>query len=288
MDDVAATGGVVEEAGRIEAGAPDAGSVEGAAAEPAPVGEAMRSVAVVGMAPAAIPELESLPEETEVWTLNVAPMVFVGDRWDRHYEVHDLDWLRRRQGGNIPQYVEWLQQDHGDKPIIMPRLDPRIPNGAQYPMDAVFSRYGRKRPDGRWGCYLQSTVDWMLLHFIAESAAAAEQEKRPIRGRLFLLGVDMGMELEYAHQRPSCEHWLGVACGMGLEVVVPQTSDILQCEFPYGLETYEPRAKKLQQRRQELEQQLSQAADAEANARDRKMALRGALDDLKYVTQGRY
>lgn len=285
----AESGAAVSEAEQgSRTGAPAAGSANAMALEAAPVAEGVRSIAVVGMAPAAIPEIGNLHDSVEVWSLNVGPLAFIGDRWNRHYEVHDFDWLRRRQGGNVPAYCKWLQQDHGDRPIFMPQMDPRIPNCAQYPMEDVFSRYGRRLPDGRWNIYLQSTVDWMIVHAIYEFAMEAQKLERPVQGRLLLFGVDMGMELEYAHQRPSVEHWLGVAVGMGLEVVIPQTSDILQCAYPYGLETYEPRAKKLQQRRQEVEAQAAQAAEAEAQARDRKMALRGVLDDLNYVTQGRY
>jgi len=239
------------------------------------------------MAPAAVQELPRLPEGTEVWTLNVGPQAFVKDRWTRHYEVHDYDWLKERQGNNVKTYMDWLEQPH-DKPIYMPHIDSRIPASVQYPLNEIVQRYGRIMPDGRPGIYFQSTVDWMLVHAIHELSQQAAKEDRPVDGRIHLLGVDMGLDLEYQHQRPSCEHWLGVALGMGIEITVPQTSDILQCAYPYGIETYEPRAKKLQQRRNELNQQISEAAGAEAQARDRKMALRGAMDDLNYITQGRY
>lgn len=277
------------------AGATDVGSASaerpGAATEPSPVGESVRSIAVVGMAPAAVQPLNALSDDVEIWTLNVGPQAFAGDRWHRHYEVHDYDWLKERQGQNVKPYLEWLGQDHGDKPIYLPKLDPRIPNGKQYPLTEVVQKYGRIMPDatgGRPGIYFQSTVDWMVVHAINEFQNDAARENRQVNGRLHVLGVDMGLDLEYKHQRPSIEHWLGVCLGMGIEVVLPETSDLLQCAYPYGLESYEPRAKKLQQRRNELNQQVAQAAQQEAQARDRKMALRGALDDLEYITQGRY
>lgn len=272
------------------AGASDGSAVNAgrAATEPSPVGVDVRSIAVVGMAPAAVQEIPRLPEGTEVWTLNVGPQAFIGEKnWHRHYEVHDYDWLKERKGNNVEPYLKWLISPH-DNPIYMPRVDERIPASVQYPLTEIIERYGRVMPDGRPGIYFQSTVDWMLVHAIHELSEDAQREKRAVSGKIHLLGVDMGLDLEYMHQRPSCEHWLGVALGMGIEITVPQTSDILQCAFPYGLATYEPRAKKMQQRRNELEKGAQEAAQAEQQARDRKMALRGALDDIKYMTQGMY
>lgn len=283
------TKGAAQAVNRV-AGAPDAVSAgaerPGVATEPSPVGKGVRSIAVVGMAPAALNEIPRLSADTEIWTLNVGPQT-ICPRWDRHYEVHDFDWLRERRGDNVEAYLAWLQEPH-EQPIYMLRPDPRIPASKQYPLEQVYPRYGRQMPDGRWNIYAESTVDWMLIAAINDLVNDAQREERPASGKLLCLGIDMGLKLEYQHQRKSAEFWLGVAMGMGIEVIVPQTSDLLQCAYPYGVDTYEPRAKKIQQRRMELVQQAEQAAAQEAAARDRKMALRGALDDVNYWTQGRY
>jgi len=251
--------------------------------DPAPV----REVAIVGMAPAGRETIGELPEHCEIWSLNLGPIAFLGDRWHRHFEVHDPDWLKLRPNLKRQGYLDWLATDHG-KPVYVPRLDDRIAGAVQYPLREVVDRFGRYLPDGRPLIYWQSTVDWMLCLALHEFCREAEQEKRRPEGVLHIVGVDMAMDEEYAHQRPSCEHWLGVALGLGIGISVPQQSDIMKQRVVYGLDTYEPIAKKMAQRKRELQAQLNEASQTEAQARDRKMALRGALDDLTWHEQARY
>ena len=253
---------------------------------------AERKIAIVGMAPASLPELKELPRpEWEVWGLNTLFNI-IGDEWDRWYECHDLDWLKTRPGLNPTtdkqKYWEWLATDHGDRPVFMFAPDERVKNAVQYPLREVVSMFGRWLPDGRPEIYVQSTVDWMILAALLEFVNDANEKQEPVRGTLGIYGVDMAMGQEYAAQRPSCEHWLGIARGMGLTVYVPQTCDLMKAPYVYGLNSYDAVAKKMAARRQELEQQLSQVSQAEAQARDRKMAVRGALDDLNWVEQQRY
>ena len=70
-------------------------------------------------------------------------------------------------------------------------------------------------------------------------------------GQIGLWGVDMAQHgvkqghagwftSEYARQRPSVEYWLGVAEGMGIDVTVPDESDILKCSVIYGYHTTHP------------------------------------------------
>lgn len=247
-----------------------------------------RKVAIVGMAPSTAQMAKELPRpEFEVWSLNTA-FLFLEDHWDRWYEVHDLDWLLRRPGIVKQGYPDWLQEDHGDRPIYVPKLDPRIRNCHQYPFADVVEKFGRRLPDGKPVVYFQSTVDWMLAHFLYEYVLERERLKAQPDWELHVLGVDMALGEEYAHQRPSCEYWLGILLGMGVGVNVPDRADILKIRYVYGIDSYEPVAKKLQARREELEQQLGQASNAEQQARDRKMMVRGALESMNWLEQQRY
>jgi hypothetical protein len=66
---------------------------------------------------------------------------------------------------------------------------------------------------------------------------------------IHMVGVDMAQDSEYAEQRPCCEHWLGVAKGKGIEIKVPDTSDLLACVGVYGYESSGSKlARKLQER----------------------------------------
>lgn len=224
--------------------------------------------------------------EYEIWALNTA-YHFLGDHWDRWYEVHNYDWLTNRPGLHDQGYFDWLAQDH-DRPVYVPQLDKRITNATQYPFAEVVQRFGRRLPDGKPVIYFQSTIDWMLAHAIYEFQVATEQAGARPDWELHVLGVDMALAEEWGHQRPSCEHWLGIAAGMGLAVNVPDRADILKIRYVYGIDSYDPVASKLNARREELENQLANASRAEAQARDKKMMVRGALEAQNWLEQQRY
>ena len=87
---------------------------------------------------------------------------------------------------------------------------------------------------------------------------------------------------EYGHQRPSCEYFLGLAVGRGIEVEIPKTSDLLKSPFLYGIEDggvmrlkYEARLKELQERLNETERQRNQAHEA-------VLQIAGAIEDTRY------
>jgi hypothetical protein len=46
----------------------------------------------------------------------------------------------------------------------------------------------------------------------------------------------MANDIEYQSQRPSCEYFIGLARGKGIEVYVPPESDLLKCMYLYGFE----------------------------------------------------
>jgi len=246
-----------------------------------------RKIAIVGMAPASRDVALQMPRpEFEIWSLNTA-YLFLEDHWDRWYEVHDLDWLQRRPGIVKQGYPDWLQKDHG-RPIYVPQVDQRIVNGHRYPLEKVVERFGRRLPDGKPVVYFQSTIDWMLAHVLHEYVEEAERTGKKPDWELHVLGVDMALGTEYAYQRPSAEYWIGIALGMGIGVNVPDRADLLKIRYVYGLDTYDPVAKKMQARHEELDQQLQAASNAEAQARDRKMMVRGALEALNWLEQQRY
>jgi hypothetical protein len=283
-----------------------------------------RKIAICGMAPSSRDEIPVADESWEIWGLNV--LYHYLPRWDRWYECHDFEWLRLRPGlkQGEESYLDWLQQDHG-RPIFMPRPEARFPSSVQYPLKEVVDTFGRWLPNGKAVWYCQSTIDWMLCHAlwellqqrqafgqIAQMGEAAIKhtgggwyvlpDGRKYKGKdaaivgtqagfqalIGIYGIDLAMSEEYHHQRPSMEHWVGQLLGQGFQVYVPERCDILQCPFIYGLDSYEPVQKKYEQRKRELDQRLQMAATNEARARDEKMAIRGAIDDLNWIQQQRY
>lgn len=88
---------------------------------------------------------------------------------------------------------------------------------------------------------------------------------------------------EYAFQRPGCQNFIGIAAAMGIKIVLPLESDLMQPPTPYGLIENHPRHAKLLARRQEFVSRMSQHQSGIASHSAGLEFVKGALDDLDYV-----
>lgn len=174
--------------------------------------EPKRKIAIIGKSPSSMHQAPYGDESWDIWTLFDMNLKQEVPRFTRHFEIHPLDWFREKE----KDYYEWLCGVRG-KPVYMQRLDEKIPAGVLYPKDEIVDRFGR---------YFTNTVSWMIALAIHEGAS-----------EIGVWGVDMADDTEYAHQRPSCEYFLGLAVGAGITLHVPDTSDLLKTSVLYGFET---------------------------------------------------
>jgi hypothetical protein len=93
---------------------------------------------------------------------------------------------------------------------------PELNRSSAYPIAEITSRFGR---------YFTSTASYMIASAIHAGAS-----------KIFLCGIDMRMDHEYVYQRPCLEYIVGVARGMGIQVLSPIRSSVLQSEWLYGYE----------------------------------------------------
>ena len=82
-----------------------------------------------------------------------------------------------------------------------------------------------------------------------------------------LCGVDIALdgvtgETEYAHQRPSVEYYIGLAEGRGIEIVIPEVSELLRCGYLYGWDNPSVGRQKYVERARQLAQNEAEAVDA--------------------------
>ena len=119
-----------------------------------------------------------------------------------------------------------------------------------------------------------SSIAWML-------AWAIEQMPK----RIGLFGVDMAAGSEWAYQRPSCQHFLGLAKTLGIEIVLPPESDLMRPTTLYGIGEHNQRHIKLRERMAELESQESQLNNTIQNYTQQLAQVRGAKDVLNYVME---
>lgn len=100
-------------------------------------------------------------------------------------------------------------------PIYMQEQHNDIPASVKYPLDEMVKHFGRQ--------YFKSTLDYMMALALYEGFE-----------EIHLYGVNMADNIEYAHQRPSMEYWIGRAEGMGVKVALPEGCDLMKSYFRYG------------------------------------------------------
>lgn len=193
----------------------------------------MKSIAIVGFAST----YQDAPFEDAAWEIwGVNELHKYLPRWDRWFELHAREVFASEGNRNQEQHVAWLQAQPAGKPIYMQRVYDDIPASVAYPLDAMIARFCPERP------YFTSSIGYMLALAIAEGRDERFQPmpgETPV-GRIGIWGVDLAADSEYGEQRPQTEYLIGLARGLGIEVIVAEQSALLRADHLYG---YEQRAK---------------------------------------------
>lgn len=192
---------------------------------------AKKKVAIVGCSPSKS-EAPFNDPSFEIWGVNnLYPHIPRATRW---FEIHEItatsDGTRLRRGEThfrgqpVGQYLaqmgEWAQKQNC--PVYMQQAWPEVPTVVAYPIAAVLQRFGG---------YFTNSISWMLALALLEGFDVVH-----------VYGVDMAVDSEYHHQRPSCEYFLGLAVGLGVDVYVPPSADLLKARFLYGFQEPQKRA----------------------------------------------
>ncbi len=243
-----------------------------------------RKIAIIGKAPDT-QKLAPIDDASwEVWILNTSGVNQEVSRWDRHFELHDIELTKDPAYGG---YYDWMRQQ--ERPIYLRDEPPDdFVNGVQFPLGHILESLsgcaGRK--------YLTNTVSLMVALAIYEHMQGPEAVEE-----IGLFGVNMAQHgianaashagiftSEYARQRPSVEYWLGIANGKGIRVTIPDASDILKSPAIYGYHTSDA-SKKLVVRKKELEQRVQNAQANEQRFHDESVFLQGAIEGMNYDFQ---
>lgn len=180
-----------------------------------------------------------------------------------------------------PEYVQFLQNFPGPVMLSGPSADvdnpvPSVKNGWRFPFEDYVARYSPY--------FFTSSMAWMLAHAIETILSMRTARNVPKEGEAIgLWGVDMAAHSEYAFQRPGCQHFIGIAIKLGIPIILPPESDLMQPPTLYGIGEYNPRQQKLLARLTELQTQEQQHAAAVGTHNQQLMHVRGCIDDLKYV-----
>jgi hypothetical protein len=166
----------------------------------------------------------------EVWGVN--NLYHQIPRWDRWFEIHPFQydnankqWLRRWannfRGQKIDDYLAQIKALNC--PVYVQKLiEPLAPNAIVYPLEDMIAKFGR---------YFTNTISYQLALGIAENFRV-----------IGIWGVDMAVAEEYKTQRASVEYFIGIARGMGIEVIIPDECDLLKSRALYAFEEQEENA----------------------------------------------
>lgn len=242
-----------------------------------------RKIAIIGKAPSSM-ALGPYDDPTwEVWILNTIGLNKEVSRWDRQFELHDLELTKTPAHGG---YYQWLSEQ--ERPVYL-RDDPPadFKNGIRFPLGKMLEHFGGLAG----GKYLTNSVSMEL------ALAVYEHDTGDVKvSDMGLWGVDMAQHgfaqggangpftSEYARQRPSVEYWCGLAEGRGIKLHVPNESDILKAACIYGYQ-HDAHWHKLMARRKELQQRIAAAQQREQAGHDEALYLAGALEDMAYQEQ---
>lgn len=172
-------------------------------------GEKRKKVAIVGFAESSR-HLAPYDDPTfEIWAMNqLYRHIPRATRW---WELHKYpDYLRDQVPGT--DYMAWLK----DCPIQIYMTEKRedIPNAIAYPVEAMAKKYGD---------YFYSTISYMLALAIDEGFET-----------IGIWGIDLSHDTEYEYQKPSAEYFLGIARGLGIDLIIPPQSALLKGLYRYG------------------------------------------------------
>lgn len=127
-----------------------------------------------------------------------------------------------------PEFHAFLKAHKG--PVYMSAVDPSIPSSVRIPFEDLQAKHGPY--------FWQSTMSYMLALAIEELAPRASAGEQVAIG---LFGVDMSATEEWAYQRPACQHFIGMAKSLGINIVLPQESDLMRPPTMYGKGELNPR-----------------------------------------------
>ena len=168
-----------------------------------------------------------------------------------------------------PEFHQFLTQHKG--PVFMSMAHPSIPSSVAIPYEYLISKYGPY--------FWTSTLAYMLAMAI-ETLHPRVQNGEKVR--LGLWGVDMCATEEYAYQRPGCQHFIGLAKAMGIDIVLPEESDLMRPTTMYGIGEHNPRHIRMAARIAEVDAVITQCTQSMQATQQRLLTMQGARAEIAY------
>jgi hypothetical protein len=180
-----------------------------------------------------------------------------------------------------PNHIQWLAEAAKHFPVYLREAREEIPGGIRYPREEVFKYFKFK--------YFTNSITWMIALAIME--LCPKPGTRAKKGSAIgVWGVDMmmagGAGSEYGYQRPSCEWLLGWAQAAGIDVHIPDESDLLKSSFQYGDYEGQYARRRIEAYMNDLRQRIGIFANQERTSVIGGAECRGAVNALEWFRRG--
>ena len=212
-------------------------------------------IAILGTSPSSN---DIAPYDDNEWMIwNLGRNYQMGKRFDLWFELHEIEYVKEL--GIIQEQLDFYKKCGNRLILREPHKD--YPEALVYPKDEMLAQFKRK--------YFTSSIAWMMGMAIAAKPT-----------HIGLWGVDLCVNEEYNYQKGCVEYFIGMAEGMGIEVILPRISPLCRASYLYGFD--EPNwLADINLRRRETDIKFKQH---EEEARKQALAveyLRGVNDCLK-------
>lgn len=205
---------------------------------PVPVGpHRPRKIGLIGGAPASLACAPWRDPSWEFWSHASVFMATPKDSCVRLFDLHPKHCFMEDQKHGFASYYQFLKRC--PIPLYMQERYAEIPSSVKYPLDLVTQQW----PGTPFGSMAAYMIALALLEGVTQ---------------IGLFGIDYAHTSEYEEQRANCEHWVGIAKGSGVTVIIPEASPL--CHEPrlrYAYEThatealYEQRKERVRQYRKQ-------------------------------------
>lgn len=154
----------------------------------------------------------------------------------------------------------------------MAQAQESIQTSVRIPFEQLIEKYGPY--------FWTSTIAYMIATAIDTMAPRAQAGEKVMIG---LFGVDMSASEEFAYQRPGCQHFLGLAMSLGIEIVLPAESDLMRPPTMYGVGELNPRHIRLMAKRAECEAQRLQLVAQHDLIIKNTCSIQGMIAEIDYM-----
>ena len=196
-----------------------------------------KKIAIIGFTPSRAQAPFADPEY-EIWCENALFVHRDVPRCSRWFDLHapeiiDEQRLNFYQQITVPVFLHDVRED--------------VPGSIKFPKTQIeeFVAGLASGSANMLGEYQTNSISWMIAFAMWEGFTTID-----------VYGVDMSQDSEYRFQKSCVEYFLGICRGRGIEVNIPETSDLLKATHQYGYGSDNGYRAKLIERKKQFQERL--------------------------------